>query len=451
TRSSCAGLGGGLPERLAGRLRGRLRVLAGRGELPTAGCLDSRTVKAAETVRAATCGYDAGKKIKGQKRHVVVDTLGLLLCVIVTAASVQDRDGAHPLPALLRARLSTIGLVWADGGYAGRLQAWAKQVLGLAATIVKRSDDVRGFVVLPRRWVVERTFAWLTRYRRLVRIYERKPEHHEALIRWATVHQMTRRPAREVADLAAGGGGDIASGVGEGEQPGAGQLIGLADVAGVGTHRSRGGRPVSHDPGLYKQRNTAERCINRIEEWRGPAFRFDKTPTATSPAFTYAEPSCGSEAFNPSEGPKSVQALAVWAGIAFIDPSPSVRGARSAAAPSQTTAQPRKSRSPPGEMNIDGARRMTSPNLSSSTCSLKVRLVPCRAWVHSRSAPSPMPCRTRLPGGTMRPPLPVRGAETTPPASMSASIPLSYPRTRPPQEAILADRFGDGEEECDAH
>ncbi|WP_220183382.1 IS5 family transposase [Sphaerisporangium album] len=190
--------GRGLPERLAGRLRGRLRILAGRDELPTAGCVDSQTVRAAETVGAAACGYDAGKKLKGQKRHVVVDTLGLLLCVIVTAASVQDRDGAHPLLALLREKFSTITLVWADGGYAGRLVTWAKQVLGLAVTIVKRNDDIRGFVVLPRRWVVERTFAWLARYRRLVRIYERKPEHHEALIWWATVHQMTRRLTREL-------------------------------------------------------------------------------------------------------------------------------------------------------------------------------------------------------------------------------------------------------------
>jgi transposase len=189
----------GLPERLAGRLRGRLRVLAGRGELPTAGCIDSQTVKAAETVGAAACGYDAGKKLKGQKRHIAVDTLGLLLCVIVTAASVQDRDGAHPLLALLREKFSTIALVWADGGYAGRLVTWAKQVLGLAVTIVKRNDDIRGFVLLPRRWVVERTFAWLARYRRLVRIYERKPEHHEAMIWWATVHQMTRRLTRELA------------------------------------------------------------------------------------------------------------------------------------------------------------------------------------------------------------------------------------------------------------
>jgi transposase len=190
----------GLPERLAGRLRGRLRVLAGRSELPTAGCVDSQTVRAAETVGAAACGYDAGKKIKGQKRHIVVDTLGLLLCVLVTAACVQDRDGAHPLLALLREKFSTISLLWADGGYAGRLQAWAKQTLGLAVTIVKRTDDIRGFVVLPRRWVVERTFAWLTRYRRLVRIYERKPEHHHALIWWAAVHQMTRRLTRELAD-----------------------------------------------------------------------------------------------------------------------------------------------------------------------------------------------------------------------------------------------------------
>ncbi|MBT2235832.1 IS5 family transposase [Nonomuraea sp. NEAU-A123] len=189
----------GLPERLAGRLRGRLRVLAGRAELPTAGCVDSQTVRASETVGAAACGYDAGKKLKGQKRHVVVDTLGLLLCVMVTAASVQDRDGAHPVLALLREKFSTVRLVWADGGYAGRLVTWAGQVLGLAVTIVRRSDDLCGFVVLPRRWVVERTFAWLVRYRRLVRIYERRPDHHEALIWWATVHQMTRRLTRELA------------------------------------------------------------------------------------------------------------------------------------------------------------------------------------------------------------------------------------------------------------
>ncbi len=183
----------GLPQGLVDRLRGRLRVALGRAELPTAGSIDSQSVKAADTVGGVTRGYDAGKKINGRKRHIAVDTLGLLLVVMVTAASVQDRDGACRLLALLRERFSTITLVWADGGYAGRLVNWAYQVLALTLSIVKRSDDTTGFVVLPRRWVVERTFGWLMRYRRLVRDYERRPEHHEAMVLWATVAIMTRQ------------------------------------------------------------------------------------------------------------------------------------------------------------------------------------------------------------------------------------------------------------------
>jgi transposase len=119
--------------------------------------------------------------------------------VTVTAASVQDRDGAHRLLALLRERFSTVSLVWADGGYAGRLVTWAATVLRLTVTIVKRTDNIAGFVVLPRRWVVERTFGWLTRHRRLVRDYERRPEHHEAMVWWATVAIMTRRLTRELS------------------------------------------------------------------------------------------------------------------------------------------------------------------------------------------------------------------------------------------------------------
>lgn len=186
----------GLPDRLVGRLRGRLRVAAGRNELPTACSIDSQSVKAADTVGAASRGFDGGKKINGRKRHIAVDTLGLLLAVVVTAASVQDRDGACPLLAVLRERFSTITLVWADGGYAGRLVTWATGVLRLTVTVVKRSDDTRGFVVVPRRWVVERTFGWLMRHRRLVRDYERLPEHHEAMVLWATVMIMTRQLAR---------------------------------------------------------------------------------------------------------------------------------------------------------------------------------------------------------------------------------------------------------------
>jgi transposase len=178
------------------RLRGQLRTAWGRSELPSAGSIDSQSVKAADTVGASTRGYDAGKRINGRKRHLVVDSLGLLLTVIVTAASAQDRDAAFRLLALLRQRFSTITLVWADGGYAGRLVSWAHQVLTLTVTIVKRSDDTTGFAVLPRRWVVERTFGWLLRYRRLTRDYERRLDHHEAMVLWATVTIMTRKLAR---------------------------------------------------------------------------------------------------------------------------------------------------------------------------------------------------------------------------------------------------------------
>jgi transposase len=186
----------GLPQGLVDRLRGRLRTAWGRAELPTAGSIDPQSVKAADTVGAHSRGYDAGKRINGRKRHVVVDSLGLLLTVIVTAASVQDRDAAFPLLALLRERFSTISLIWADGGYAGRLVSWACQVLALTVTIIKRNDDTTGFAVLPRRWVVERTFGWLLRYRRLIRDYERRPEHHEAMVLWANVAIMTRKLAR---------------------------------------------------------------------------------------------------------------------------------------------------------------------------------------------------------------------------------------------------------------
>ncbi len=132
---------------------------AGRAETPTAAVIDSQSVKAADTVGAATSGFDGEKKIKGRKRHVAVDSNGWLLAVLVTAANVQDRDAGHRLVALLRERFSTITLVWADGRYAGRLVAWAATVLALTVTIVKRTDQVSGFVVLPRRWVVERSFG----------------------------------------------------------------------------------------------------------------------------------------------------------------------------------------------------------------------------------------------------------------------------------------------------
>lgn len=110
-------------------------------------------MRGADTVPTRSRGYDAGKKVNGPKRHIAVDTGGLLLAVVATVAGLQDRDAGHRLLTALRARFSTVSLVWADGGYAGRLVVWAKAVLTLGVEIVKRTDDLAGFHVLPRRWV----------------------------------------------------------------------------------------------------------------------------------------------------------------------------------------------------------------------------------------------------------------------------------------------------------
>jgi transposase len=174
-------------------LRDRVRLADGRAAAPSAAIIDSQSVKAAETVGRPSRGFDAGKKINGRKRHVAVDTLGLLLCVLVTAASVQDRDGARPLLAVLAATCQRVRLVWADGGYAGRLVDWTRHNWGIVLQIVKRTDGMTGFVVLPRRWVVERTLAWITRHRRCARDYERLPAHHEGMVRWAMIRVTSQR------------------------------------------------------------------------------------------------------------------------------------------------------------------------------------------------------------------------------------------------------------------
>lgn len=117
--------------------------------------------------------------------------------MVVTPASIQDRDAAHRLLTAVVTRFAAITLVWADGGYAGRLVQWAKNVLALTVQIVKRSDTATGFEVLPRRWVVERTFGWLVKHRRLIRDYETRPDHHEAMVYIAAIHTLTRRLARD--------------------------------------------------------------------------------------------------------------------------------------------------------------------------------------------------------------------------------------------------------------
>jgi transposase len=135
--------------RIHDALRDQVRLAAGRNPLPTAAVIDSQSVRGADTVPGNGRGYDAGKKINGRKRHIAVDTSGLLLAVVVTMAGIQDRDAAHRLLTMLRAKFSGISLVWADGGYAGRLVRWASTVLALAVQVVKRSDDVTASTSYP--------------------------------------------------------------------------------------------------------------------------------------------------------------------------------------------------------------------------------------------------------------------------------------------------------------
>jgi transposase len=178
------------------QLRALARAAAGRTIEPTAAVIDSQSVRAAPTVPKASRGWDNAKKVNGRKRHIAVDATGLLLEVLATPASVQDRDAARPLLFNLHRARRRIRLAWADGGYAGKLQPWAATYLKLTVQIVKRPDDLHTFQILPRRWVVERTLAWITSYRRCARDYERLPAHHEAMVLWAMITVMTRRLAR---------------------------------------------------------------------------------------------------------------------------------------------------------------------------------------------------------------------------------------------------------------
>ena len=144
-------------------------------------------------------GYDAGKKVNGRKRHLIWDSLGLLLAVVVHPANIQDRDGAKLVLAQLRGRFARLGLIWADGGYAGKLVAWVQEQYGWVLEIIKRSAETKGFQVLPRRWVGERTFGWLGQYRRLSKDYEYLPQTSETMIRLAMISLMVRRLARQGA------------------------------------------------------------------------------------------------------------------------------------------------------------------------------------------------------------------------------------------------------------
>lgn len=182
----------GVWQKIHDKLREKARKLAGKKSTPTVAIVDSQSIRTAEGGEER--GYDAGKKITGRKRHIAVDTLGFLLAVVVHGADCQDQYGAEWVMEKLDEQFRRLKVVFGDSAY-GRsgLPDWVKESFGWILQTVLRPVGVKGFVVLPKRWIVERTFAWLGRYRRHSKDYEKTTESSEALTYIAMINLMSKR------------------------------------------------------------------------------------------------------------------------------------------------------------------------------------------------------------------------------------------------------------------